>query len=410
MKKIWYLSLILLFLGAGIFWTSGFALGIDAGGNTEEISVLNKEIAARKDKIKELEETISKYNKNIAQKQLEGVSLRNQIGILDSRMEKISIDIELTKEKIKETELEIEALKLSIKDKETAIAKQKLIITEIIQSLHANDQKNYIEILLTNNSFADFYNQAKYLENVYVDLGRSVKSLRLAQEDLENKRQQADTRRLTFENLKKQLEEKKADLNDQSGVKQNLLAQTKSSELHYATLLASLKKQYQVIESEVRSYEDEVRKKLEAQDKIQESGDVLLAWPTPGHYITAYYRDPDYPYRRVFEHSAIDIRAAQGTPLRAAASGYVGRAKTCTLSSCYSYVLLIHTGNLSTVYGHMSRITVSEDSFVNRGDVIGYSGGTPGTVGAGPFVTGAHLHFEVRKNGIPVDPLGYLVQ
>lgn len=410
MKKIWYLSFILLFLGAGIFWTSGFALGVDAGGNTEEISVLNKEIAARKDKIKELEETISKYNKNIAQKQLEGVSLRNQIGILDSRMEKISIDIELTKEKIKETELEIEALKLSIKDKETAIAKQKLIITEIIQSLHANDQKNYIEILLTNNSFADFYNQAKYLENVYVDLGRSVKSLRLAQEDLVNKRQQADTRRLTFEDLKKQLEEKKADLNDQSGVKQNLLVQTKSSELHYATLLASLKKQYQVIESEVRSYEDEVRKKLEAQDKIQETGDVLLAWPTPGHYITAYYHDPEYPYRRVFEHNAIDIRAAQGTPLRAAASGYVGRAKTCTLASCYSYVLLIHTGNLSTVYGHMSRIIVSEDSFVNRGDVIGYSGGTPGTVGAGAFVTGPHLHFEVRKNGIPVNPLGYLVQ
>ncbi len=410
MKKIWYLSFILLFLGAGLFWTSSFVLSVDVGGNTEEISVLNKEIAARKDKIKELEETISKYNKNIAQKQLEGVSLRNQIGILDSRMEKISIDIELTKEKIKETELEIEALELSIKDKETAIAKQKLIITEIIQSLHANDQKNYIEILLTNNSFADFYNQAKYLENVYVDLGRSVKSLRLAQEDLVNKRQQADTRRLTFEDLKKQLEEKKADLNDQSGVKQNLLVQTKSSELHYATLLASLKKQYQVIESEVRSYEDEVRKKLEAQDKIQETGDVLLAWPTPGHYITAYYHDPEYPYRRVFEHNAIDIRAAQGTPLRAAASGYVGRAKTCTLASCYSYVLLIHTGNLSTVYGHMSRIIVSEDSFVNRGDVIGYSGGTPGTVGAGAFVTGPHLHFEVRKNGIPVNPLGYLVQ
>jgi murein DD-endopeptidase MepM/ murein hydrolase activator NlpD len=154
-----------------------------------------------------------------------------------------------------------------------------------------------------------------------------------------------------------------------------------------------------------------VKKKLEDQNKIKAiDTSISFEWPVSSRYITARFHDPNYPFRNVFEHNAIDIRASYGTPVKAASSGYVGRARRCTLSSCYAYILLVHTGNLSTVYGHLSKILVEDDQYVNKGEVIAYSGGTPGTVGAGPFVTGAHLHFETRLNGIPVDPLGYLVQ
>ncbi|KKQ41186.1 MAG: Peptidase M23 [Candidatus Magasanikbacteria bacterium GW2011_GWA2_37_8] len=386
----------------------GASFAFAENSTIEDVTTLNKEIAARKEKIKQLEENIAKFQKTVDQKRLEAVSLKNQMSILDNYVAKAETDVQLTTEKVKEIELEIEALNLSIKDKTTIIEKQKIIISKIVQNLHANDQKNYLEIMLTNDSFADFYNQAKYLENVYTDLGRSVKSVRLAKEDLDNKKVQAESRRKTYNDLLTQLENKKQDLTDQQGIKQNLLVQTQSEELRYRTLLATQKQQYQAIEGELRAYEDKVRKKLEQQDKIS-SGDISLSWPTPSHYITASFNDKDYPFRNIFEHNAIDIRAGQGTPIKAAGAGYVARAKRCSLASCYSYVLIVHTDNLSTVYGHLSSINVTEDQFVNRGDVIGYSGGTPGTVGAGPFVTGAHLHFEVRKNGIPVDPMGYLI-
>ena len=264
--------------------------------------------------------------------------------------------------------------------------------------------------MLTNSNFADFYDQAKYLENVYTDLGRTVKGVRIAKEDLDLNKQKALVKRDDYGKLLDQLSNQKKDLTEEKTSKQDLIATTKSSELRYQTLLDSLRAQYKVVEYEVSSYEAQVRKKLSQQDRFnnQTGGSGDFAWPVNGRYITATFHDPDYPFRKVFEHSGVDIRSPQGSVVHAASSGYVGRAKHCTLASCYSYVLIIHNGNLSSLYGHLSGILVNEDQYVTKGDIIGYSGGTPGMVGSGPFVTGAHLHFEVRANGIPVDPMSYL--
>lgn len=375
--------------------------------NSAEIDQLNKQIAEKKDKIKELEDTIAKYNKNIEQKQTQAVSLKNQLSILDNHITKAETDITLTQEKIKQAQLEIEALQLTIADKEALMEKQKKIITKIIQNINTDKRKNYLEVLLTNTSFAEFYDQLQYTMNVFTDLGQSVKVLRLVKEDLQIKQEQVARRKKTYEDLKAELENNKFKLQDQSKAKEQLLVATKSSELKYKTLLSGLKQQYQAVINEQRAYEDQVRKKLAQQNKLGVSVGAF-SWPLPNRTITASFHDPDYPFRNVFEHSAIDIRASQGTPVRAAAAGYVARAKVCSSASCYSYVLIVHTDNLSTLYGHLSQVNVQGDQFVNKGDIIGFSGGRPGTVGAGPFVTGPHLHFEVRLNGIPVDPMGYL--
>lgn len=377
-----------------------------------EITDLQKQIAERKSKIQQLEASIAKVKKDIDKKRLESISLKNQQSILENRIVQVELDIDVTQEKVDVVTLEIESLALEIDEKANQIQKQKTIIAELVRTLHYENDKDYIVVLAAYDRFSDFYNRQQYVERIERDLGKSAKALRLAKVTLEEKKMQAEERETSYQQLKQELDNKKQDLEEDVHVKDVLIEQAKSSERTFQTLLGSLRKQYQEIENEITGIEQQVRKRLEEQDRLKNiTGDgAQLSWPTASRYITAYFHDKDYPYRNIFEHNAIDIRASQGTPVKAAAPGYVARAKRCATASCYSYVMVIHSGGISTVYAHLSNITAQEDQFVGRGDVVGYSGGTPGTIGAGPFTTGAHLHFEVRKNGIPVNPLDYVAK
>jgi len=98
-------------------------------------------------------------------------------------------------------------------------------------------------------------------------------------------------------------------------------------------------------------------------------------------------------------HTGIDIGVPYGTPIRAAASGQVIYAGW--MDGYGNLVFIDHGRGISTGYAHQSRIAVSNGQAVTQGQVIGY-------VGCTGHCFGPHLHFEVRVNGTPVDPLGYL--
>ena len=116
-------------------------------------------------------------------------------------------------------------------------------------------------------------------------------------------------------------------------------------------------------------------------------------WPINGA-ITSYYGP-----RWGSMHTGIDIDGTTGQPIAASKSG------TVVMASAYSgygnAVIIDHGGGISTLYAHLSSFSVSNGQFVSQGQTVG-------AVGCTGSCTGDHLHFEVRVNGSPVDPLNYL--
>lgn len=374
----------------------------------QEITNLNDKISGSKKKIEDIQSQQKEYNELIAQKRNEQGSLNNELEILNAQVAKAQLDIDASELEIDKTNLEIKKTTLDIQDKDDQINKEKEHIATMLRLMYKQDQVSALEILLLNNSLADFINQLQYLENTNEEISNSVNSLKETKDKLEENKRTLITKEEELNNLKTTLEEQKLALTQQQEDKNFLLEETKQSEKKYQYLLTAARKEQAKTSAEISSLEKSVREKLEKLKNNPDLNYTGFIWPTDGRYITASFHDPDYPFRRSLgEHSGIDIRATYGTTLKAAANGYVARVKYDGTKN-YAYIMIIHGDGLSTVYGHVSAINVKADEYVVQGQTIGRTGGIPGSPGSGPFCTGAHLHFEVRKNGLPVNPLEYL--
>lgn len=123
-------------------------------------------------------------------------------------------------------------------------------------------------------------------------------------------------------------------------------------------------------------------------------------WPAKGGSITSGfgYRIDPFTRRSAF-HSGIDIDGRSGDDIYAAAEGIV--KETGTRSDWGNYVIIEHSSSIQTLYAHLSRTSVEEGQFVDKGETIGYMGSTGRS-------TGTHLHYEVHEHGTPVNPTAYL--
>jgi len=280
-------------------------------------------------------------------------------------------------------------LKKELADAESKIKAESNNLKLRTREVFKSGSGGLLDILFASRSMADFINRTYYFGRV---IGRDVELI-------------GSTKQLVdiIKRSRAQLESANREIKDTLKV-----IETEKSEIARAS--TEKQRTYQVLKSRRQEYERRIRE-LEASSReferfIQARGRSTavssgrLIWPIRGRIVSkfGYRRHPLWGGFHL--HTGIDIAAPYGKPIASADSGEViysgwwdGYGKA---------VVIDHGRGYTTVYGHMSRIYTQTGQKVEKNQVIGLIGSTG-------FSTGPHLHFEIRYNGKPVDPLAYLI-
>lgn len=384
-----------------------------------QLDELQGQIKDRQTDYNDYQNKINIYKENLKSKQQEELTLNSQLEVIDQDIALNETEIDQTETEIETLDLQIDAIELKINRTQDDITTKQQQLGGLLLDLYNFDQQTYLEIALTHNTLAEFTEQVEYTNKLNVQLSGALTELKelkdqlkLQQNDLTDKQQDAVVK-------KQDLQLRQTNLAGEKDYKNNLLVEVQDDEVKFQQLVSQIKAEQDSVNSEILDLEHSARTTLDKLNSLRNTNTPSDSasfidlpnsfnpdWPIRGT-ITTYFHDPNYVFRRYFEHNAIDIAASQGSPLKAADSGVVVVVRYDGTSN-FAFVTIQHADNFATLYGHVSAVYVETGQVVQKGQVIAAVGGLPGTPGAGAYTTGSHVHFQVLLNGVPVDPLLYL--
>lgn len=294
-------------------------------------------------------------------------------------------ELDATEARIDENEDKLKVLNKDFVVKRDQLAKR-------VRDIYINGQINYLDVLFGAKDFQDFFTRMDLLK-------------RVIQQDYDLV-QVVFAEKTAIETSQKELEKDKT-------AKEKLVASAadrkKAAEKKQAAKQAIIDK----METDRATQERIINENLAASKEVEQmirnsryqpaspalSGGGALNWPLGGP-ITSPFGWRVHPITGASRfHSGIDIGGDYGDTIHAAGAGIVSYAGWI---SGYGYAVIIdHGGGISTLYGHNQALLVSEGQSVSQGQAIAECGSTGNS-------TGPHCHFEVRVDGEPVDPMGYL--
>ena len=375
-------------------------------------------MSSLQNKLDKLSQSIVQHKKELsnakkkeqAAKALES-ELKEKVTVVQSQISVLKGQIAEVQNSIGLKEQEIAAKEQQITEKEAEIADQWGDFKQHMAAMQELRDGGSVAMLSAVNDLYDFLTFNEVMQDI------SIKDTEIL-DNMKNAKEALESDKLTLESQRSELQSKKADLdaqNSQMRAKQNELnSSVAAAQMSAAEAQQAQKDAQAAIESDEMNYEA-VKKQIQKMIAAAAASKPTLSFTGFICPLKSYSRiSSEYGWRKnpvtgVNKlHAGTDFAAPGGTPIYAAASGYVQVAGWS--SGGYGNYVIIYHGKMSdgnqysTLYGHMRSVATSAGKYVQQGEIIGYVGSTGNS-------TGNHLHLEVWKGGSKanaVNPRGYI--
>jgi murein DD-endopeptidase MepM/ murein hydrolase activator NlpD len=366
------------------------ALALAAGAPAQDLQSQLDQKRAQLDNAKAqegvLSTTIQRYSDQID-------TLAGQVATLRNREAAVQADLDAA-------QVELRADMQRLGELRVRLAHSMKVLRQRLVAIYRSSAPDVLSVILDSKGFDDLISRYQYLRNIEDQDSRIVGRVRDLRDEahatverVRALRNELAAKRDELARTRTELESRESALNTARGRKRDALAQVQSSA--------------QELEGDISKIQGQIQAQIQA---AQASSPTLPAGPIQGDSSAAFIWPVNGPITSPFCevrpwescHPGIDIGVPSGTPIRAAAAGTVILEQSEASSGGYgNFTCIDHGGGLSTCYAHQQSFAVSQGAHVSQGQVIGYSDCTG-------LCFGPHLHFEVRVNGTPVDPMGYL--
>jgi murein DD-endopeptidase MepM/ murein hydrolase activator NlpD len=388
-----------LFIGVALLPLALFAfLPLVSSGQQKnlgsKIERKKDQIAWRKGRERVLSSDVAGFTRRIN-------ALQSDITLLQTKQVRLQASLDRKRAELARIQEDLRRERLRLARLRARLAEARAALSKRLVELYKADEPDVVTVILDADGFADLLERAEFMQRVSEQDARIIDRVRTAKEEAvatERRLDRLEDRQREVTAVVAQRHEEIVDVKEQLVSRRVQFAGVRDQK---ARALDHTRVQRHDLEGDLRALEKEQAAVLARLQSAQggapagpiRQGSGSMIWPVNGPVVSPFGQR----WGRL--HAGVDIAVPAGTPIRAADSG---RVVLLGWTGGYgNYTCIAHGGSLSTCYAHQSRYATSNGASVSQGQVIGY-------VGCTGHCFGDHLHFEVRVNGAPVDPLGYL--
>jgi murein DD-endopeptidase MepM/ murein hydrolase activator NlpD len=372
----------------------------------QELSQLQQKIAKARAKIGRKKGTERTLTTQIAGYQRRIRNLQGKIGTLQGRQRVIEVDLDAKRTELGRLQTDLRAERARLLRLRKRFDETRAMLRTRLVEIYKAGKPDLVTVILNSDGFADLLERGEFIARISKQDRMIVNLVAAAKQDATR----SEKRLAKLEDRQQRVTEIVQQRRDEvAAVKMDLIGTRVGYSRTKAGKAAALKK-VRNDRADLQNHVDDLEtasNKIAKQLNIAQQGNAgglpvkqgngSMIWPVNGPITGAFGEQ-----RPGHIHAGIDIAAPSGTPIHAAQNGKVVLMQGIGASGGYgNYTCVQHTPTMSTCYAHQSRFGTSMGARVSQGQVIGFVGNTGHSFGN-------HLHFEVRINGTPVQPLNYL--